>query len=477
MATNKNVIILVPNGRRQTVKITPNTTILQILEEACKKYGFNADDYDIKHFNQILDPTTIFRFSGLPNNAQLEMVPCTKKRTVSNITVGIQLESGVRMTNEFLPNATLKEVMETICKEEDLNTAVLIYMQREICGKEKLETTTLQCLGLHSGKAILRLIHRDPGQLKTQAHISAPLAPKVNPTALENENSRKSKPCLLKNELDPLELLKMEKKGLTTQEFTVNNKKVSKVENIMSDVDHCEDKFSSTDNIINNEEMAKEESKSEELIMEEIKTEFLGERNALVYDSSETGALPKDDIPDSFFDLTIEDARYLWRDIKIQREQLEEAPLLTDSQRQLDRDKKILSQLNKYRQTVIRIQFPNQQVLQGIFGPLELVQKIKDFIKSYLEVPGEEFTIYTSPPKHILNLNSRLIDENLVPSAIIYFSGKTKLRPDIKNTDPRVAYKEAVKTRSQATQRSGSLEECMEVDQETESAVPGPSNK
>lgn len=32
MATNKKVIVLTPNGRRQNVAVTPNTTILQVIQ-------------------------------------------------------------------------------------------------------------------------------------------------------------------------------------------------------------------------------------------------------------------------------------------------------------------------------------------------------------------------------------------------------------------------------------------------------------
>lgn len=47
----------------------------------------------------------------------------------------------------------------------------------------------MKSLGLNSGKAILRLIYRDPEQLKTQAHVSSILLPKsvVDKTS-SNEN-------------------------------------------------------------------------------------------------------------------------------------------------------------------------------------------------------------------------------------------------------------------------------------------------
>lgn len=46
-------------------------------------------------------------------------------------------------------------------------------------GREALERTTLKSLGLNSGKAIIRLMYRDPKLLKTQAHVSTPLLPKL----------------------------------------------------------------------------------------------------------------------------------------------------------------------------------------------------------------------------------------------------------------------------------------------------------
>lgn len=60
----------------------------------------------------------------------------------------------------------------------------------QVYGKETLERTTLKSLGLTSGRAILRLLYRDPEQLKTQAHISAPLIPK--PVVATSDNVSQS---------------------------------------------------------------------------------------------------------------------------------------------------------------------------------------------------------------------------------------------------------------------------------------------
>lgn len=85
-----------------------------------------------RHIHRILDPNTIFRFSGLPNNAQLEMVACTKARPASNVTICIQPEDGERIMCEFPPDWTLAQVLTNAYSDADLNRAVLIYMHQKV---------------------------------------------------------------------------------------------------------------------------------------------------------------------------------------------------------------------------------------------------------------------------------------------------------------------------------------------------------
>lgn len=119
----------------------------------------------------------------------------------------------------------------------------------------------------------------------------------------------------------------------------------------------------------------------------------LGERNALLFNQAGAKALPREDLPDNFFDVTVDDAKALMRDARRQREELEDAPLATGAQRELDSNKTTLNKLHKYRRAVLRIQFPNQMVLQGLFGPLETVNAVKDFVKEYLANPDCEFVL------------------------------------------------------------------------------------
>lgn len=132
----------------------------------CEKYKFDPNEYDLKHHKRILDLSTSFRFSGLPNNAQLEMVDAQKKRQDVEVELVLQLANGTRLDGKFKPNTVLLDIIQQICPNEltgsDLCT---IFMRTEI-SSDKLGSTSLKDLGLISGSAIIRLMHRDPNAAK-----------------------------------------------------------------------------------------------------------------------------------------------------------------------------------------------------------------------------------------------------------------------------------------------------------------------
>lgn len=102
----------------------------------------------------------MYRFSGLPNNAQLEMVEAQKKRTESEVELVIQLPNGKRLEGVFKPLIKINEIVEKLCPEMSTeNNLVAIYMRTEVTF-DKMNKTTLKDLGLISGKAIMRLIQR-----------------------------------------------------------------------------------------------------------------------------------------------------------------------------------------------------------------------------------------------------------------------------------------------------------------------------
>ena len=137
-------------------------SLFQILEDVCLKHDFNAKDYDLKHHKKILDTNMTLRFSGLPNNALLEMLATTKPRVLSEVTIGIHFEDGNRVLGTFTPNYTLYDVLAKL-SPLDLNpdrNCVIIYMRREIYGIDNFQRINLISLGLTSGRAMFRVIHR-----------------------------------------------------------------------------------------------------------------------------------------------------------------------------------------------------------------------------------------------------------------------------------------------------------------------------
>lgn len=164
------VTVLTPNGRRQNIKVTPNTTILQILEEACKKHGFSSDEYCLRHHNKEISLSQMFRFSGLPNNCLLEMYETDKKRVAMPVDICVQTEDGTRKQAQFVPDDNLWHVVKQLQGETELQkfaSPVILYMRQEILGAEQLEKTTLKSLGIMEGRALLRLLDKQPEELKT----------------------------------------------------------------------------------------------------------------------------------------------------------------------------------------------------------------------------------------------------------------------------------------------------------------------
>lgn len=138
----------------------------QVLEEVCEKYKFDANEYDLRHHKRVLDLTTSFRFSGLPNNAQLEMIEAQKKRQDTEVDLVIQIGDGKRLDGKFKPNTTLLDIIQQLCRDELTGTDLFaIYMRTEVAS-DKLGDTSLKDLGLISGRAIIRLVHRDPNAAK-----------------------------------------------------------------------------------------------------------------------------------------------------------------------------------------------------------------------------------------------------------------------------------------------------------------------
>lgn len=166
--------VLCPNARRQTVKASPNTKILELLQEVCKKQGLETSNYDLVFQKKHLDVTLTFRLSGVPNNAQLELVKLDKgPRQLSEISVCLQLENVAERLapRQFKPDSTnFFQLLEAFSQDheqvrtaiqienrDDSNQPIVSYLNDQVVGHFQLKNTTLLDLGLASGRFVIKL--------------------------------------------------------------------------------------------------------------------------------------------------------------------------------------------------------------------------------------------------------------------------------------------------------------------------------
>ncbi|XP_031790167.1 tether containing UBX domain for GLUT4 isoform X4 [Piliocolobus tephrosceles] len=118
------------------------------------------------------------------------------------------------------------------------------------------------------------------------------------------------------------------------------------------------------------------------------------------------------ELPDEFFELTVDDVRRRLAQLKSERKRLEEAPLVTKA----FREAQIKEKLERYPKVALRVLFPDRYVLQGFFRPSETVGDLRDFVRSHLGNPELSFYLFITPPKTVLDDHTRtLFQDSPVP--------------------------------------------------------------
>ncbi|XP_058175802.1 tether containing UBX domain for GLUT4 [Anopheles ziemanni] len=404
--TSRAVTVLTVHGRRLNVKVEPNMTILEVLETVCRKYNFSPDEYGLTHHNRMLDLTTMFRFSGLPNNALLEMVQAKQARTEEDVTILLQLEDGTRPSGTFKPSDTLLHVLQTLYPDRSPGDAfrLMVYMRCEVYW-DAMSTTTLKSLGLCNGRATLRLLQRMPGTANTQANVSAPLPAKKQEIPETTHN------------IVPLPTPSTAQQTVPTPEPEPERPPSTE----HTDPTNDDAKKPKTDATPSKTVAPKEtvpvvraaEPPTGQIVI-------IGERQAVLYHVS-TSECAMIDPDDTFFDLSVPEVLQMQKQLQDRVKAFEDAPLVTRSVRELERQQSLLSSMTRYRQAVIRVQFPDRHVLQGNFQVHETVQHIEEFVRGFLADAATPFHLYTTPPKVVLDSTASLLDAGCFPLALLHF--------------------------------------------------------
>ncbi|KAM0881002.1 hypothetical protein ACQ4PT_033210 [Festuca glaucescens] len=148
------------------------------------------------------------------------------------------------------------------------------------------------------------------------------------------------------------------------------------------------------------------------------------DRQIRVFFNVPGSSVAETDAPDSFYKLSSEEVS---KEARMRRERLEQSRLLIPKSY---KEKQALAARQKYKQTVIRVQFPDGVILQGVFLPAEATGSLYEFVTSALKQPSLEFDLICPgfPRSRVLphspNVGERartLQDEDLVPSALLKF--------------------------------------------------------
>uniref|UniRef100_A0A182KD94 UBX domain-containing protein n=1 Tax=Anopheles christyi TaxID=43041 RepID=A0A182KD94_9DIPT len=416
------VTVLTVHGRRQTVKVEPNMTILEILETVCRKYNFPHDEYDLMHHNKVLDLSTMYRFSGIPNNALLEMAKAKRVRVEDDVVVQLQLEDGTRTANgTFKPSQSLLDVLVALypARASADSHPVLVYMRREVYWGQ-LPSTTLKSLGLTRGRAALRLLQRRAEEPKQQANVSAPL-----PQARREETKPPPTVTSAVPSADGSNASEVETPIAVVEPVAVSSTPTEplKAEPIV------EAKNEAVEQETLHDGKRMEVEKVPDKPRPEVRIVVLGDRDAVLFHAS-TAEREQTDVADSFFELTVPEMMQLYKELQDRVKSLEDAPLLTGELRELERNQQLLSSMGRYRQAVIRVQFPDRHILQGVFQVYDTVGHVVEFVRGYLADSKQSFYLYTTPPKVVLQPTVSLLDAGCFPQVLLHFSTEQTSTPD-----------------------------------------------
>ncbi|KAM7484691.1 hypothetical protein LguiA_000700 [Lonicera macranthoides] len=149
------------------------------------------------------------------------------------------------------------------------------------------------------------------------------------------------------------------------------------------------------------------------------------DRQIRVFFSVPESVAAKIELPETFYNLSLEEVK---RDANMRRKKLEESQLLVPKSL---KEKQARAAKKRYTKTVIRVQFPDGVVLQGVFSPQEPTTALYEFVSSALKEQSLEYELLNP-----VNIKRRVIphfpaaagekprtieDEDLVPAALIKF--------------------------------------------------------
>jgi len=142
-------------GLRKVIKVSPTTLMQQVLEESASKFSLDYINCSLLHKNVPVDCSQPFRFSGLSNNAQLELslITAQNKLLTAQARIALSVEGSGTSSHTFIPSTTLTDVIEHFISIGFISRDIydrkleLIYLRQKF-SVNSFSSTTLSSLGL-----------------------------------------------------------------------------------------------------------------------------------------------------------------------------------------------------------------------------------------------------------------------------------------------------------------------------------------
>ena len=297
-----------------------------------------------------------------------------ERQSQQEVSVCLQLPSGERLMDSFTTSTSLGSVLDTM--GEKLGTAgegeepVLVYMRREVVGRAEMERLTLRTLGLIQGKGLFRFFYKKPEDLKVQANVYevkerekvAPAEIRHVPMRVGPDNTKDETPqavtpasvsttdCDDKMDCDTNTEVKEEDNTLSP------NTLLKHETNISGEKDKS---LTTTGTGLHN--ASQPDSTQPDPVIN-----FVGPNSAIIFSASDVNSSYQD-IDDDFFDLSLDEVKTMYKDLRQEVKKLTEGDMLmTKEMRAAQKEAEKLTMLSKYKSCVLRIQFPSRHVVQGM---------------------------------------------------------------------------------------------------------------
>ncbi|KAI9017690.1 GLUT4 regulating protein TUG-domain-containing protein [Gaertneriomyces semiglobifer] len=458
MSSNVTVTLESEPYRKVVVKTTPAMTLKSITDSAVQQMKLSGTGWGLKYGKNVMDLSLSVRFANLAAGAKLTLVK-TKGSAGNLVAIALQLDGNERLVDKFLSDSTtLWKILQHFeklrrCEHpslvvtqklgfthaalpfSDLNLTrrtastgylmpVCLLMNREFNTLEMLMSTTLKDVGLVSGNGVIRLSHRGCGMSLDDAmreverlEATAP-APVDNKSTMAPVSQRVSRPSLASETSSP-----STEPVQPSQNEVMAPREVPTAQRVLAP-QMPETRPLEQDGA----------SQRDERTVAEDAHETSGEGDEQSYDREIKIYRPPVDsrgptqieLPDSFFELTSAELKFLIQSSKSRAQANDNAPLMTKAMR----DREQAARQKKYPKTMIRVRFRDRWVLQAQFLSNEEVSNLYDVVRSVLDRSDRSFVLYTTPPYQVIDAAVTFWQAGLAPATVVYCKWTDEAAPD-----------------------------------------------